>query len=342
MTSGAIIESFKKLKNHEEVDNLADAAKARSRSDWLIGINATRAFTRRFGTLLSIGRVQTPTLGILVDREKRILEFDPQTYYEISAQFAAKDGDYEGKWFIDVPKISKAKKPPLAGDDIKNALELECPKAATDAWDFAGDVYQGDRLEKLSSKEIAQSIVDTVTGKTGKVTKEEHKTSVQKPPLLFDLNELQREANRRFGIRASQTLKLAQTLYEEKKLITYPRTDSKFLPEDYVDVVPEILEKFDDTIYGVHTKQLLKSGIEKNPRIFDSSKISDHFAIIPTAVSPETVSLSEPQKKIYDLIVRRFISVFFPNAVWNVINRVTTVEGHTFRTDAKTLLERIP
>jgi DNA topoisomerase III len=339
MTPDAIRKGFKELKERDEVDNLALSAKARSQSDWLIGINATRAFTRRLGTLLSIGRVQTPTLSILVAREKIILDFKSIPYFELTASLEAKTGEYTGKWFIDVPRKVGEKKQSLADSDVLKELEKQHPGFAKSAWDSYLDVRHGDRLERVSSEDIAQKIIDEVKGKEGIVTKETHKNTKQSPPPLFNLNDLQREANQRFGLRASHTLKITQSLYDEKKLVTYPRTDSKFLPEDYVDIVPEILEKFDNTIYSAHTKPLLKDGITKSKKIFDDKKVSDHFAIIPTTKSPESVSLDEAQQKIYDLIVRRFISVFYPPALWKNIERVTEVEKHTFRTTAKVLLE---
>ncbi len=339
MTIDSIRNGFSELKETSEVENLASSAKARSQSDWLIGINATRAFTRRLGTLLSIGRVQTPTLAILVEREKQILNFKPIPYFEMTGNFEAEKGEYLGKWFIDVPKKKGEKKQPLADADTLKELEKKHPGFAESAWTAYHEIKHGDRLERVATEEMANKIISDVKGKTGSVIKEKHSKVKQSPALLFNLNELQREANKRFGLNASHTLRITQSLYDEKKLVTYPRTDSKYLPEDYVAEIPKILEAFDGTIYSAHTKSLLKDGIEETKRIFDNKKVSDHFAIIPTPNSPESISLDEAQQKVYDLIVRRFISAFYPPAEWENIERVTEVEGHTFRTTAKVLLK---
>lgn len=339
MTADAIRRGFDELKEQEEVYDLAESAKARSLSDWLIGINATRAFTRRLGTLLSVGRVQTPTLSILVEREKEILGFKPIQYHELIADFSTKKGEYQGKWFIKVPDIKGKKKQPVASDDDLKQLEKEYPELVTSAWKAYQEVKNGDRLERLSSDKLVKKIIVQVKGKDGQIIEEKSSDKKQSPPLLFNLNDLQREANKRFGLRASHTLRIAQSLYDEKKLITYPRTDSRHLPEDYTEVVPDVLSKFGNTIYSPHTRPLLTKGIVKTKRIFDNKKVSDHFAIIPTSNDPESVSLDETQKKIYDLIVRRFISIFYPPAIWKHIERITKVEEHKFRTTAKILIE---
>jgi DNA topoisomerase III len=339
MTADAIRKGFDELKNSEEVINLAESAKARSVSDWLIGINATRAFTRRLGTLLSVGRVQTPTLSILVEREKQILGFKPIEYYELNADFSTNKGEYQGKWFIQVPEKKGQKKESIATTADLKELEKLNPEFATSAWKAYHEVKNGDRLERLSSEKLTKKIVNQVKGKKGQIVLEKHSNKKQNSPLLFNLNDLQREANKRFGLRASHTLRIAQSLYDEKKLITYPRTDSRHLPEDYTDVVPKVLGKFDNTIYSPHTKPLIKDGISKSKRVFDNKKVSDHFAIIPTSNNNESVKLDEVQQKIYDIIVRRFISIFYPPAVWKHIERVTEVEGHRFRTTAKTLID---
>jgi DNA topoisomerase-3 len=336
MTRKAIAEGFKHLRPKQELENLAQAARCRSQADWLIGINSTRAFTRRMGTLLSIGRVQTPTLSILVEREKIITSFIPQTYFEVFATFKAKSGKYEGKWFIEAPRNGKAS---LLDSKELESFAKSLGIVSKSAVKFASEVKKGDRLEKLADREAAQLIIDTAEGKEGIVTQEETKLTKESPGLLFDLNELQRQANKRFGFSASTTLNIAQALYEEKKLITYPRSDSKYLPDDYTTVVPTILKELHNSDYADVVKPLLAKTIEKKKRIFDTSKVSDHFAIIPTEKSPQGIEMTPAQAKVYDLIVKRFLAAFYPDAIWEETHRVTTVEGYTFRTDSKSLKE---
>ncbi len=338
MTKSSIVVGFKKLRDSEELDNLGASAKCRSEADWLIGINATRAFTRRLGNLLSIGRVQTPTMAIVAMREKQISAFVPQTYYEVFARFKAKSGDYLGKWFLDLPKDSKKKDANLTKAQMSELAEKH-GQVFDSAMKFNGDAKQGDRLETLSSRKAAEVITKAIEGKEGEVTLEERKTQTQASHLLFDLNELQRECNRRFGYSAARTLQIAQVLYEEKKLLTYPRTDSKHLPEDYVKVVPEIFDMLSMMPFGEIVRPLLGQKIAPKKRIFDNKKISDHFAIIPTEKSPGGAGLNPDQVKVYDLIVKRFVAAFYPDAVWELIHRETTVEGHTFRSDTKFLKE---
>ena len=336
MTRTAIADGFKKLRPGNELENLAQAARCRSQADWLIGINSTRAFTRRMGTLLSIGRVQTPTLSIMVEREKIITSFIPQTYYEVFATFKAKSGSYDGKWFIEAPRNGKA--------SLLDSKELEefaksNGLVSKSAVAFNKDIKKGDRLERLNDKGAAQTIIDSVDGKEGTITQEETKLTKESPGLLFDLNELQRQANKRFGFSASTTLNIAQALYEEKKLITYPRSDSKYLPEDYTTVVPSIFRELSNSEYRNAVKPLLSKTVEKKKRIFDTSKVSDHFAIIPTEKSPAGIEMTPAQQKVYDLIVKRFLAAFYPDAIWEETHRVTTVESYTFRTDSKSLKE---
>lgn len=336
MTRRAISDGFKHLRPGSELENLAQAARCRSQADWLIGINSTRAFTRRMGTLLSIGRVQTPTLSILVEREKIITSFVPVTYFEVFATFKANSGKYEGKWFIESPKNGKASL--LDSKELK-AFADSMGLVSRSAVKFEKDIKKGDRLEKLTDREAAQMIVDAVEGKEGTVTQEEIKLTKESPGLLFDLNELQRQANKRFGFSASTTLNIAQALYEEKKLITYPRSDSKYLPDDYTTVVPSIFRELSNSEYRNAVRPLLQKTIEHKKRIFDTSKVSDHFAIIPTEKSPDGVELTPAQSKVYDLIVKRFLAAFYPDAIWEETHRITTVESYTFRTDSKSLKE---
>jgi len=311
MTPAAIREGFEHLRSDEEMQPLADAARSRSEADWLIGINGTRAMTA-FNSkgggfyLTTVGRVQTPTLMIVVDREQKIRKFVPRDYWEVRATFGAKAGDYEGRWF----------------DPAFKRDENDAEKRDSRVWDG----------------KAAEKIAEACRGKTGTVT-EESKPSSQLSPMLFDLTSLQREANGKFGFSAKTTLSIAQELYERHKALTYPRTDSRHLPEDYMATVKTTLDALGgEPGFGPFAKEIIKGKwIKPNKRIFDNSKISDHFAIIPTPQPPKT--LNEVQQKIYDLVVRRFMAVFFPPAEYLVTTRITEVASHKFKTEGKILVK---
>lgn len=315
MTPAAIRQAFTELRTDQDMMPLADAARCRSEADWMVGINGTRAMTA-FNSkeggfyLTTVGRVQTPTLTIVVEREEKIRKFKPRTYFEVKASFGAKAGAYEGKWFD--PSFKKSEDPDQRADRL---------------WDEAK----------------ARAIVAACEGKPGSV-EEESKPSTQIAPQLFDLTSLQREANSRFGFSAKNTLGLAQALYEKHKVLTYPRTDSKALPEDYIGTVKQTMQVFAGLSrsdlageYAGFCGKILKNDwIKPNKRIFDNTKVSDHFAIIPTLQTPK--SLSEPEQKLYDMVVRRFLAVFFPAAEYNNTTRITTVEKHQFKTEGKVLI----
>jgi DNA topoisomerase-3 len=316
MTQGAIREGFAQLRRDEELLPLADAAKSRSEADWLVGINGTRAMTA-FNSkeggfyLTTVGRVQTPTLAILVEREHRIRAFVSRDYWEVHARFQAKAGEYPGRW--------------LDEDFKKEEADPE------------------RRAERLWEEARALAIVAECQGKPG-IVSEETKPSTQLSPLLFDLTSLQREANGRFGFSARATLGLAQALYEKHKVLTYPRTDARALPEDYVSTVKSTLQAFvgkksapGSTAYAPFASQILKNGwVRPNKRIFDDKKISDHFAIIPTLQLPK--HLSEPESKVYDLVVRRFLAVFYPAAEHLQTTRITRVAEHAFKSEGRVLV----
>ncbi|MBL8350952.1 MAG: DNA topoisomerase III [Burkholderiaceae bacterium] len=315
MTPQAIREGFEQLRSDRQMLGLADAARSRSEADWLVGINGTRAmtaFNSRDGGffLTTVGRVQTPTLSIMVEREEKIRKHVARDYWEIKAGFAAAAGDYEGKWFD--PRFKK-------GDD---------PDA---------------RADRLWSERDANTIADAVLGKTGTVT-EEAKPSSSTCPGLYDLTTLQREANSRFGFSAKTTLAIAQALYEKHKVLTYPRTDSRHLPEDYLATVRNTFEMIaGEDLPGplkalaLHARKGLNEGwVKPSRRVFDNAKVSDHFAIIPTLLPPK--SLSETEARLYDLVVKRFIAVFYPPAEFMVTTRITQVEGHHFQTNGKVLV----
>ncbi|HWJ94301.1 MAG TPA: DNA topoisomerase III, partial [Telluria sp.] len=309
MTPTAIRDGFAHLRSDDEMLPLADAARCRSEADWLIGINGTRAMTA-FNSkeggfyLTTVGRVQTPTLSIVVDREEKIKKFIPRDYWEVRAEFVCAAGVYEGRWL-----------------DTKFKKDENDPEK---------------RAERLWSRAAADSVVAACRGKQGVVT-EESKPTTSMAPALFDLTSLQREANGRFGFSAKNTLGLAQALYEKHKVLTYPRTDSRALPEDYIDTVRSTLEVLKENAnYYQFAKQILDKGwVKPNKRIFDNSKISDHFAIIPTGVVPK--NLSEPEQKLYDLVTRRFMAIFFPAAEFLVTTRFTEVSGHQFKTEGKVM-----
>jgi DNA topoisomerase III len=308
MTPQSIRDGFEKLRADKELLPLADAAKCRSEADWLVGINGTRAMTA-FNSkeggfyLTTVGRVQTPTLAILVEREEKIRAFIARDYWEVHARFAARAGEYAARWFD-------------AG--------------------FKKDDDSERRAERLWSAERAQAIVAGCRGKSG-IASEETKPSTQLSPLLFDLTSLQREANGRFGFPARMTLSLAQALYERHKVLTYPRTDSRALPEDYLATVKKTLESLAGMReFAPFAKQVVKQGwVRPNKRVFDNAKISDHFAIIPTLQTPK--HLNEAEQKLYDMVVRRFLAVFFPAAEYLQTTRITRIAEHHFRTEGKVL-----
>jgi DNA topoisomerase-3 len=315
MTQTAIREAFNKLRNDDDLKPLEDAARSRAEADWLVGINGTRAmtaFNSKDGGFFKtpVGRVQTPTLAIVMEREERIRKFKPRNYWEVHATFVAAAGLYTGRWFD--PKF------------IKDELDPE------------------KRDSRLWSETAAKTIVAACREQPGTVT-EESKPTTQMSPALFDLTSLQREANSRFGFSAKATLSLAQTLYERHKALTYPRTDSRYLPEDYLPTVKQTVAALADASGGAASavqpfaKQLGESGwIKPNKRIFDNKKVSDHFAIIPTLQVPK--ELSDAESKIYELITRRFLAVFFPPAEFRVTTRITQVQGHHFKTEGKVLV----
>ena len=313
MTPQAIREGFENLRSEQQMRGLADAARSRSEADWLVGINGTRAmtaFNSRDGGffLTTVGRVQTPTLAIVVEREEQIRKFVSRDYWEVHATFLAEAGEYPGKWFDPAWK-----KDPEDGE-----------KKADRVWDARR----------------ALEIADAVRGKAATVS-EESKPATKASPGLFDLTSLQREANGRFGFSAKTTLALAQSLYERHKALTYPRTDSRHLPEDYVPVVQQTFEMLADSgmrHLAPHALTGLNNHyVRKIPRIFDNSKVSDHFAIIPTLQAPS--GLSEAEQKLYDLVVRRFLAVFFPSAEYLVTTRISQVQGHHFRTEGRVLVK---
>jgi DNA topoisomerase III len=314
MTANSIREGFQKLRSDESMQPLSDASRSRSESDWLVGINGTRAmtaFNSKAGGFYktTVGRVQTPTLAIVVDREAKIRKFVARDYWEVMGTFAAAGGSYPGRWFDENFKKSDAKE---------------------------GDVEQ--KPERLWDKARAEAIRTKCLGKPGIVT-EESKPATQMSPLLYDLTTLQREANGRFGFSAKNTLGLAQALYEKHKVLTYPRTDARALPEDYIATVKQTLDSLRDLAgYSSFAEKILKQGwVHPNKRIFNNAKISDHFAIVPTGVLPK--GLSEPEQKLFDMVTKRFLAVFYPAAEFLETVRITRVESEPFKSTGKVMMK---
>ena len=314
MTTGAIVSAWENLRTDEEMQPLADAAKCRSESDWLVGLNATRAltcFNSRHGgfNITAAGRVQTPTLAILAAREKEIQAFTPEAYCEVHATLNVSAGEYLGKWIATDFKKSEDK-----------------PHA---------------KPERIWEPAKAQAIVERCQGKRAEIS-EEKKSSTQIAPQLYDLTTLQREA----PFSAKGTLQIAQALYEKHKVLTYPRTDSRYLPEDYVQNVKDTMKQIANSDLDVakYAKAVLAGKGENGPhlhqskRVFNTKKVSDHFAIIPTGI---TAKLSDTEQKVYDMVVKRFIAVFYPNAEFEQTTRLSTIshgkEKDVFKTEGRVL-----
>ncbi|OAT83487.1 type IA DNA topoisomerase [Desulfotomaculum copahuensis] len=285
-TPAAVKGAFGKLRDGRELDNLARAAEARSQADWLVGINATRAFTCRHKELLSVGRVQTPTLALVVAREKEIRAFQSQPYWEIWATFRKETGEtYRGKW----------------------------TRGETD---------------RLPGQEEAAAIARKI-GLAGNVARVEQKETKEQSPTLFNLNDLQKEANKKHGLTAQQALDAAQALYEKHKLLTYPRTDSRHLT---AAIVRDTLK---DRLAALAAAPEYTGLVPEKPpalgkRYVDDTKVSDHHAVIPTAVKPDLAALGKNERLVYDLVARRFLAIFYPDARYAVTKVTTTADGETF------------
>jgi len=309
MTQTAIRKGFDELRDPDVMQPLQEAARCRSESDWLIGINGTRAITSRMfghrgGSAATVGRVQTPTLSMVYEREIAIRNFKPRAYWRLVGRFGLKAGDYEGVY---------QKK------DYKKA---------------EGDEH--DRIDRIWDKETAARILEEVRGYEQVAVSEEKKRSRQSAPRLYDLTSLQREANGRYGFGAGRTLQIAQALYEKHKVLTYPRTDSRALPEDYGDNVQDVLRALGETYRPFADRILEQRWVNtQDKRIFNNKQVSDHFAIIPTHASAK--KLNEDEQKIFDMVSRRFLAIFFPMAEFDVTTRLSRAGEHTFKTEGKIL-----
>jgi len=309
MTAGGIQEAFKNLRDGEKMIGLEQAARCRSESDWLIGINGTRALTKRMfgsraGNVASVGRVQTPTLAIVFARELEIRNFVPRAFWRVTATFEVAKGRYEGVY--------------QRRDFKRNEND------------------EHDRIDRIWDQAMAEAIVAACQGQPLASVTEEKKASTQAAPRLYDLTTLQREANNRYGLPARRTLQIAQALYERHKMITYPRTDSRALPEDYIPTCREVLSNMQGNLAPHASKVLDEGWLRPNKRIFNNAQISDHFAIIPTAT--EAKNLDEMEAKVFDMIARRFVAAFYPAAEFDITTRISTVApGHDFKTEGKVL-----
>ena len=320
MTKDSILQGFKNIRSGKEFEPLGDAARCRAESDWLIGMNGTRAITRRLrpkaqkGASWSVGRVQTPTLALLVRREMEILKHRPETYWSIEGRFSAETHEYSGQWFD--PTFKK----PVQNEEDSSVREKD------------------DRI--FSKAALEKVLADIQQHKGTAVASEVRKESKEIAPQLFDLTTLQREANRRFGMPASRTLQAAQRLYEKHKVLTYPRTDSKYLPEDYVDQSKKVIETFAREASGgiaAASSRIVKKGMLNKERIFNNKFISDHFAIIPTG--EVNLGLEGDDQRIFDLVLKRFLAAFMPPAVWAKVERISKVGAQSFRTRVQDLQE---
>ncbi|MEO6788521.1 MAG: DNA topoisomerase III [Chthoniobacteraceae bacterium] len=310
MTADAIRAAFAHLRSDAEMLPLADAAVSRSEADWLVGINSTRAltsFNSRGGGFqkTTAGRVQTPTLAILAEREERIRAFEPRAYFEVFADFGIAAGQYRGRWL----------------DEKFDAKKTEDEQA---------------KAERIWDKAQADAIEAKCKGKPG-IIEEEKKAASQISPQLYDLTTLQREANGRFGFPARMTLQIAQALYERHKALTYPRTDSRYLPEDHLDTAKKVMGTFSGDL-AKHAKRAMQSGwVKPNKRIFNNAKVSDHFAIVPTGTVPH--GLDDKEQRIFDLVSKRFVAVFYPPAQFEDTTRITRVEGEAFKTTGRIITD---
>lgn len=292
-TDAAIQEGFRQLKPGRDYDNLYDAAVCRAEADWLIGLNVTRALSCKYNAQLTAGRVQTPTLTMIVQRENEIKKFQPVDYWTIRANF----GDYYGDW-----------------RDRQNQ----------------GRIFEAARAEGIAAK---------IKSKTGIIQDIKKELKSEPPPLAYDLTELQREGNRRLGWSAQKTLAVLQGLYEVHKVVTYPRTDSRYITKDIVPTLPARLQAMQIGAYAEYIKPLLGQRIQPGKRLVDDSKVTDHHAIIPTEQPLNLSAFSVDEKKLYDIIARRFLAVLYPPYRYEQITITTVVEGEKFISRGKVVKE---
>ncbi len=348
LTDDAIKDGFANLKDGSHYDNLYYSAKCRSEADWLVGMNATRAFTLKYNVLLSVGRVQTPTLAILVDRHNEIVNFKSEDYFEIEVLFEVLDEQSESV------KENQESATTYKALYINNNLKEDSKEEAGDVTEKPKEKSKANEKEKddtkklsrILDKKVAEKIVKDIKGKNGVVKSINDETKKQPAPFLYDLTELQRECNKKYSFSAKKTLSIAQDLYEKRKMITYPRTDSRHLSSDMVKKLKHILSNLNKVNeYKGFTDYVL--GLDKLPiskRIVDNSKITDHHAIIPNGSNINLQALSDEEFKVYNLIARRFIAVFYPNYVYNTTKIITEIstpdDKHEFLTKGTTISQK--
>ncbi len=310
MTPTGIQEAFSALRNSTDMENLQHAARCRSEADWLIGINSTRAITRRMFSarakqVATVGRVQTPTLAMIVKRDYEIANFIPVKYWQLIGQFEVSNGQYQGIF------------------QKNEKLNTKDPN---------------DRVDRIWDKKIVEELLQSLLTEEVAIVNDKKKRTMQSAPRLYDLTTLQREANSRYGMPAGMTLNIAQSLYERHKCLTYPRTDSKALTEDYGPTCYQILNTISGECAGF-AKYVVDNKLvnTSNKKIFNNKQVTDHFAIIPTTHPPKSLSVEE--EKIYNMVVKRFIAIFYPDAEFDVTIRTSVVKNdYIFKTEGKVLV----
>jgi DNA topoisomerase-3 len=335
MTQRAIKDAFSSLRPAAELQPLEQAARSRSEADWIVGMNATRAATIRlrssFDGAVSLGRVQTPTLAIVARREQEIRAFKPEPYWLVEATFAAAGAE---------PREADSSEP-AAGERVYTGRYHAPGRKAAAKGEAAdeGGADAGGRGPRIASEREAQRIVDACRDKEGSITKVERRQQREQPPLLYDLTSLQRDANTRYGYSARRTLAAAQRLYEEHKALTYPRTSSRYLSGDMVAEIKPIAELVGaDSEYAKAARYV--TGLDLLPlgRVINDAKVTDHHAIIPTRSEHRLDKMGADERRIYDMVARRFLAVFHPDAQLEATRIETTVTGHTFRTSGRVLV----
>ena len=328
LTEEAIRDGFAKLLDAKDKQSLYEAGLCRAIGDWVLGMNATRLYTLKYGQnrqVLSIGRVQTPTLALIVKRQQEIENFVPQQYWALKTT-------YRDTTFNVIQKRSE--------EDLMTEIEKQKEAAekkgkpfdTSEAWRKAEEANIG--IDPIANEEQGLAIVERIKEAPFTITSVTKKEGKELPPALFDLGSLQTECNKRFGIPVDVTLQIAQSLYE-KKVTTYPRVDTKYLSDDVYAKCPQILmglRDYQQYITPLHGRPLLKS-----KKVFDNKKVTDHHAIIPTGVVPQ--ALTDNERKVYDFIVRRFIAVFHPECKTLTTTVLGETEGILFRTSSKEILE---
>ena len=362
LTDEALLGAWANLRPGSEFQNLADAARCRSEADWLIGLNATRAMTCRVrdaggDQLLSVGRVQTPTLALIVQRDEEIANFVSEKFWRVTAEF-------------EVPTAGEAESAPLENtaaqptetdasadetQSISDATTEEMPStesALLSSWTgkyfdpsiaeaqaaekqgknakeskAENDGKESSKAERLSELQTATAIAEAVTGQTGSIVQATKKRKTERTPLLYDLNELQKRANQRYGFSAQRTLDIAQAMYEQHKLLTYPRTDSKYLTPDQQNQIPSILDALNKVpVYSPFVSDIRARPLRTDKRIYNAKEVGDHHAILPTGKDPLRCRLSVDEKKIFDLVARRTLAAFSQDALFDITQLIAVVE----------------